>query len=126
MKELTKAEEQVMHYLWKIEKGFLKDILRQFPEPKPAHNTVSTVLKALKKKGFVAYNTYGKIHEYYPVISKNAYFKTTFKGLLTRYFGSSVKRFASFFSMNSDLSLSELEEVKKIIEDQIKRQQADD
>ncbi len=126
MKELTKAEEQVMHYLWKIEKGFLKDILQQFPDPAPAHTTVATVLRALKRKGFVAYNTYGKIYEYYPVISKNAYFKSTFKGLLTRYFGNSVKRFASFFSVNSDLSVSELEEVKKIIEDQIKKQQDND
>lgn len=121
MKELTKAEEQCMHYLWKIEKGFLKDLLKQFPEPKPAYTTVATVLKALNNKGFVSYKTYGKIHEYYSVVSKTEYFKTTFKGLVKNYFNSSIKKFASFFTNNNDLSLTELQEIKKMIEEQIKK-----
>jgi len=82
MKELTKAEEQVMHYVWKLKKGFLKDIIEQFPEPKPAYTTVSTVIRVLVKKGFIAYNTYGKIHEYYPKILKNEYTKVFIKGLI--------------------------------------------
>lgn len=119
MKELTKAEEQCMQYLWKIEKGFLKDLLEEFPKPKPAHNTVATVLKALKIKGFVGYNTFGKSYEYYPLIGKSEYFKQTFKGLVGRYFNNSMKKFASFFTGNNDLSLSELEELKDLIDNQI-------
>ncbi len=86
MKELTKAEEQVMQYLWKISKGFLKDIVEQFPEPKPAYTTISTVIRVLVKKGFVAHNTYGKIHEYYPLVEKSDYFQGHFKGLMQRIF----------------------------------------
>jgi len=121
MKELTKAEEQCMHYLWKIEKGFLKDLLDVFPDPKPAYTTVATVLKALKNKGFVSYNTYGKIYEYYPLVSKTEYFKSTFKGLIKNYFNNSLKKFASFFTNNNDLSLTELQEIKKMIEEQINK-----
>ena len=70
MKELTKAEEQVMQILWKIEKGFVKDIIDSMPKPKPAYNTVSTIVRILEKKGFVGHNAYGKTHEYYPLVSK--------------------------------------------------------
>ena len=74
-KELTKAEEQVMQFLWKVNKGFLKKIVDQFPVPKPAYTNVSTVIRVLVKKGFIGYNTYGKIHEYYLLVTKSAYLK---------------------------------------------------
>lgn len=119
-KELTKAEEQVMQFLWKINKGFLKDIVDQFPAPKPANTTVSTVIRVLVKKGFISYNTYGKINEYFPLISKNDYFKNHVKSIITNYFHGSTPEFASFFA-NDQLNLSELEEIKKMIEDKIKR-----
>ena len=121
MKELTKAEEQIMQYLWKIEKGFLKDILLQCSEPKPAHNTVSTVMKALISKGFVSFETYGKMREYTPIVKKSDYFQRTFKGLVKSYFNNSVKRFASFFAGNNELSLEDLHEIKQIIDEQIKK-----
>jgi len=85
-KELTKAEEQVMQFLWKVNKGFLKDIVDQFPVPKPAYTTVSTVIRVLVKKGFIGYNTYGKIHEYYPLVSKGDYFQNHVKSIITNYF----------------------------------------
>jgi len=120
MKELTKAEEQVMQYLWILEKGFLKDIVEQFPEPRPAYTTVSTVIRVLVKKGFIGFNAYGKIHEYYPLIGKEEYFSTHFRGLIRDYFSGSSKRFASFFTKEGNLNLTELEELKKLLEDQIR------
>ena len=117
-KELTKAEEQVMQFLWKINKGFLKDIVEEFPEPRPAYTTVSTVIRILVKKGFIGYNAYGKINEYYPLVSKNDYFRNHVKSIVTNYFHDSVPEFASFFA-NEQLKLSELEEIKKMIEEKI-------
>jgi BlaI family transcriptional regulator, penicillinase repressor len=119
MKELTKAEEQVMQYLWKLEKGFLKDIVEQFPEPRPANTTVSTVIRVLVKKEFIAYNTYGKIHEYYPLVTKSEYSQGQFKGMVKSFFNGSVTNFASFFANNEDVSLTELEEIKKLVEGKI-------
>ena len=118
---MTKAEEQVMQYLWRIEKGFLKDIVDQFPEPKPAYTTISTVIRVLVKKGFVGYNTYGKIHEYYPKVEKSEYFKNHLKGLVKNFFNGSVTNFASFFTNNEDVNLTELEEIKKIVDEKIAR-----
>lgn len=119
MQELTKAEEQVMQCLWKIEKGFLKDIIEQFPEPRPAYTTISTVIRVLVKKGFISFKTYNKTNEYYPVYSKDEYAKKRFKGTLENYFDGSVARFASFFSDDKDLDVKELQEIQSIIEKEI-------
>ncbi|RPH29170.1 MAG: BlaI/MecI/CopY family transcriptional regulator [Bacteroidales bacterium] len=117
-KELTKAEEQVMQYLWALKKGFLKDIVDQFPEPKPAYTTVSTVIRVMVRKGFIGYNSYGKIHEYFPLISKSDYFQNHVKSLINNYFNGSTPQFASFFA-NEQMNLSELEEIQKMIEEKI-------
>lgn len=119
MIELTKAEEQVMQYLWHIEKGFLKDIVEQYPDPKPAYTTVSTVVRVLVKKGAIAYNTYGKINEYFPVIKKTDYTKRFMKTMVKNFFNNSQQQFASFFTKESDLSVSELEELRKLIDQKI-------
>lgn len=119
MKELTKAEEQVMQYLWNIEKGFLKDIIEQFPEPKPAYTTVSTVVRVLVEKGFIKFNTYGKVHEYYPFVNKKEYSRKFFKKWVGSFFNDSNKKFASFFMNESNMNITELEELKKMIEDEI-------
>ncbi|WP_244828635.1 BlaI/MecI/CopY family transcriptional regulator [Carboxylicivirga sediminis] len=119
MIELTKAEEQVMHYLWNIEKGFLKDIIEQYPEPKPAYTTVSTVVRVLVKKKAIAYNSYGKVNEYYPLIKKSAYSKKHVSNLVQNFFDNSPGQFASFFTKESNLSVSELEELKALIDEQI-------
>jgi BlaI family transcriptional regulator, penicillinase repressor len=117
-KELTKAEEQLMQYLWKIQKGFLKDIVDQFPAPKPAYTTVSTVIRVLVRKGFIGYNSYGKIHEYFPLLSKSDYFQNHVHSIINTFFNGSAPEFASFFA-NEQLNLSELEEIKKMIEEKI-------
>lgn len=119
-KELTKAEEQVMQYLWRVEKGFLKDIVDQFPEPKPAYTTVSTVIRVLVKKGFIGYNTFGKIHEYYPLVSKRDYFQNHVKSIINNFFYGSASEFAISFA-NDQLNLTELEEVQRMIEEKIKK-----
>ena len=119
MKELTKAEEQIMQYLWKIEKGFLKDIVDQFAEPRPAYTTVSTVIRVLVKKGFIRFNTYGKVHEYFPAISKDDYSKKFLKSWIGDFFNHSNKKFVSFFMQEENMDLTELEEIRKLVEEQI-------
>ncbi len=125
MKELTKAEEQVMQYLWKIEKGFLKDIIELFPEPRPAYTTVSTVVRVLVEKGFIKFNTYGKVHEYYPSVNKKEYSRKFFKKWVGNFFNNSNKKFASFFMNESDMNITELEELKKLIENEIESKKKD-
>jgi BlaI family transcriptional regulator, penicillinase repressor len=122
MKELTKAEEQIMQILWKLEKGFVNDMLAKFPEPKPAYNTVSTIVRILERKGFIAHKAYGKTHEYFPLVSKQEYTKTYFKGFFKNYFGSSYKALASFFAKEEKLSIQEMEEIKQMMEDEIRKQ----
>lgn len=119
-RSLTKAEEQVMQYLWEIEKGFLKDIVEKFSSPRPAYTTVSTVIRVLVKKGFIGFRTYGKVNEYFAKVSKEEYFKRQLKPMLSNYFSGSPSAFVSYFT-DSKLSLSELEEVKKLIDDRIKK-----
>lgn len=119
MKELTKAEEQLMHYLWGLKKAYLKDIVEQYPEPAPAYTTISTVVNVLVKKGFIGFNTHGKSREYYPLISKEKYTKQSMNGLMSNFFDNSAKQFASFFASQQDLSVEELQEIRKLIDDQI-------
>jgi predicted transcriptional regulator len=123
MKELTKAEEQVMHILWDIKKGFVKDIRDCLPEPKPAITTVSTIVRILEQKGFVGHKAFGKTHEYFPLVEKKFYTRVMMKGILTKYFSSSYRQLVSFFSQEKGLTVTELEELKRIIDEEIKKQQ---
>lgn len=119
-KALTKAEEQVMQYLWEMERGFLKDIVAQYPEPRPAYTTVSTVIRVLVKKAFIGFKTYGKTNEYYPLISKKDYFQHRVKPIISNYFKGSPATFASFFT-HGKLNVSELEEIRALIDERIKK-----
>ncbi len=121
LRSLTKAEEEVMLILWEMEKGFVKDILEQFPEPKPAYNTVSTMIRILEKKGFVNYTAHGKTHEYYPVISRDEYKRHEVRQLMENYFDNSVPELVSFFVKSRDLKEKELEEVMNLLELQKKK-----
>lgn len=120
MKQLTKAEDQVMQILWEIKKGFVKDILDKMPNPKPAYNTVSTIVRILEKKGFVGYTAYGKTHEYYPVINKNDYRSFYLKSMISSYFGGSFERLVSFFAKDNDMDIHEMEELLKNVQNDIK------
>ncbi|MDD2306892.1 MAG: BlaI/MecI/CopY family transcriptional regulator [Prolixibacteraceae bacterium] len=113
MKELTKAEEQIMQELWLLEKAFVKEIVDKLPEPKPAYNTVSTIIRILEKKGFVDHYAYGKTHQYFPLISKTDYTKSYFKNFLSGYFSNSFQEMVSFFAKEDKMSLSDLEEIIK-------------
>lgn len=115
MRELTKAEEEVMQLLWEIEKCFVKDLVEQFPEPKPAYNTVSTIIRILETKGFVAHNAYGRTYEYFPIISKEEYRSFATKKLMEGYFENSVEEMLSFFLKEKKVNVNELDEILKII-----------
>ncbi len=112
-KELTKAEEQIMQHLWKLEKAFVKDLLEKMPEPKPAYNTVSTIVRILEKKGFIGHIAYGKTHEYFPLISKKEYTRSFFKNMMNNYFSNSYSEMVSFFAKEDNLSLNDLEDLIK-------------
>lgn len=121
MRELTRAEEQVMQVLWEIEKGFVKDILERFNDPKPAYNTVSTIVRILQDKGFVSHKAYGRTHEYYPVISKNEYRKSHMSNFVKDYFSSSYENMVSFFTQEKKISLREMEEIMKLMQEEIEK-----
>jgi predicted transcriptional regulator len=112
-KNLTKAEEQVMQYLWEIESGFLKDVLELFPEPKPHTNTVSTILKILMEKEFVGFKVHGRQHEYFPLISKETYSGKSMKSLVKNYFEGSYRNAVSFLIEKNEMSVEDLEMLLK-------------
>lgn len=116
LKELTKAEEQIMQVLWDLEKGFVKDVIDQLPEPKPAYNTVSTIIRILETKGFVDHEAFGKSHRYFPLISKEEYKSFATEKLLSGYFSNSVENMFSFFVKEKKLNLKEADEIMKLIE----------
>ena len=113
MQELTKAEEQVMQILWKIEKGFVKDILAELEDPKPAYNTVSTIVRILEKKGFVDFEAFGKTHLYFPIVSKENYKTQISKSLISKYFEGSLENLVSFFAKKEEVDLNELDSIIK-------------
>ncbi|MCB9187057.1 MAG: BlaI/MecI/CopY family transcriptional regulator [Flavobacteriales bacterium] len=116
MKDLTKAEEQVMQALWKLGKAFVKDVMEEFPEPKPAYNTISTIIRILEKKEFVGHKAFGKTHQYYPLVSKEDYSKHTADQLVDNYFGGSFKNLVSFFVKDNEMTVKEMDELMKVIE----------
>jgi len=111
MKELTKAEEQIMQLLWKLEKAFVKDIIEKIPDPKPAYNTVSTIIRILEKKGFVDHNAYGKTYEYFPLISRKDYTRSFMKNFMRNYFSGSFQEMVSFFAKEDNMSLADFDEL---------------
>lgn len=113
MKQLTKAEEQVMQHLWALQESVVKEIVDRFGEPKPAYTTVATVLKVLEKKKFVDHKTIGNTHLFFPLVSRKEYTKLQFKSLLEDYFQGSFPKLATFFAQENNLTISELEEMLK-------------
>lgn len=116
IKELTRAEEQLMQILWQLKKGFVKDVIDILPEPKPAYNTVSTFIRILETKGFIGHMAYGKSHQYYPIVSKEEYQNFATDKLMNGYFDNSVKRMFSYFVKKERIDLKEADEIMKIIE----------
>jgi len=121
MKQLTKAEEQVMQILWTINEGIVKDVVDNFEDPKPAYTTVATVFKVLENKGFVTKRKIGNTHLYKPSVSKEDYTKLQFSSLLKNYFNGSFPKMATFFARENKLTISELEDLLKITEEELKK-----
>lgn len=113
--ELTRAELEIMNILWERGKAFVNDILADIDEPKPAYNTVSTIVRILEKKGFVGHKAYGKTHEYYPLVAKNDYAKGFMDSVLNNFFGGSVSQMVSFFSENKSISVQETNEILEML-----------
>ena len=122
MQELTKAQEQILQVLWKIKEAVVNDVIEQLPEPKPAYNTVSTVIRVLEKKEYVSHKVYGKTHVYYPKVSKAEYRQHAFSDMLKGFFNNSVNQVVSFFVKQKKLSIQELEELKQLIDQEIEKQ----
>ncbi len=116
MVTLTKAEEKIMKILWDIDKGFIKDILDQYSDPKPPYNSVSTIVRVLVKKEIVGYHEYGNSHQYYPLISKEEYSRGQLSRLLKDYYNNSLKQVVNFFSESKELDEKELDEVMRMLE----------
>jgi predicted transcriptional regulator len=113
---LTKAEEKIMKILWDIEKGFIKDIIEQYPSPKPLYNSVSTIVRVLVQKEIIGYKAYGNSHQYYPLISKAAYSKGQMKRLVTDYYNNSLSQVVNFFTESKKLDEKELDEAMRMLE----------
>lgn len=121
MKEITKAQEEILKALWKINEGAVSDVLDALQVPKPAYNTVATVIKVLEKKNYVAHKTYGKTNVYYPLVTDTEYAKYLLKDTVKGFFNDSLNQMVSFFVKNKDLSINELEELKNMIEQEINK-----
>ena len=116
IQELTRAELEIMQILWRIEQGFVNDILAELPVPKPAYNTVSTIVRILEKKGFVGHRAFGKSHQYYPLVEREAYTSTFMHSVLANFFGGSPSRMVSFLSSNKSISLEETDEIIQLLQ----------
>lgn len=120
---LTNAEEQIMKVLWRLDQTFFRDLLKEFPDPKPAPTTVMTLLKRMIDKGFVGYKQYGNSREYYPLVKKADYLAEQFKEFISDFFNNSNAQFASFFTNETELTQSELKELRDLIDKKISKNQ---
>ena len=118
---LSKSEEQVMELIWKQKKVFMKDLIELYPEPKPATTTIATLLKRMQDKGFVAYTLFGNSREYHALVNKTDYFSKHVKSIIKNFFDDSPMQFASFFTTATDLTSTQLEDLKKIVDQEIER-----
>ncbi len=118
MNRLTKTEEEIMQIIWQLDKCFVKDIIEQLPQPKPPYNTISSVVRILEKKGFVAHTAYGKTHQYYPIIKKENYSNFALNHLVNGYFAGSFKNLVSNFSRKNKLSTDEIEALQNLLKNQ--------
>ena len=116
LKELTKAEEEVMHYLWRLDLASVKEIIEEMDTPKPAVNTVSTIVRILEQKGFVDHQSKGRGYLYFPIVSKEDYQEFSVNKVVKSYFGGSLSKLVSFFAEKEDLNTQELDDILKVIE----------
>ena len=118
--KLTDAEKDLMEIIWQKKAAFMKDIIEEYPEPKPATTTIATLLKRMQNKDLIGYKTYGNSREYFPKVSKEVYFKEEMTSMIDKFFNSSASQFASFFTSNTKMSQSELKQLRDLIDQKIK------
>ena len=118
--KLTDAEKDLMEIIWQKKAAFMKDIIEEYPEPKPATTTIATLLKRMQNKDLIGYKTYGNSREYFPKVSKEVYFKEEMTSMIDKFFNSSASQFASFFTSNTKMSQTELKELRDLIDQKIK------
>ncbi len=116
MQKLTNKEEEIMHILWKLKKAFIKEVMAEITEEQPHYNTLSTIVRNLEEKGFVAHNAFGNTHQYYPIVSLEEYRKRFMNTAIDNYFNSSYKNMVSFFAKEEKISAAELREILAMIE----------
>lgn len=116
MQKLTNKEEEIMHILWNLKKAFVKDVLAEIIEDKPHYNTLSTIIRNLEEKGYVTHTAYGNTHQYYPIVTKEAYRKEFMNTAIEHYFNNSYKNMVSFFAEEQKISAKELREILDLIE----------
>jgi BlaI family penicillinase repressor len=116
LRALTKAEEQVMHVLWQLQKANVHSIIEQLPEPRPAYNTVSTIVRILEQKGFVGHESVGRAHFYHPLVEKDSYREFAMSNLMKGYFSGSLSKMVSFFAEKENLDMKEVDEIRRIID----------
>lgn len=119
--KLSKSEEELMNYLWQLKRALMKDLIEAYPDPKPATTTVATLLKRMQDKAFVDYEQQGRSREYFPLVKKKDYFSKHVNGLIKNFFNDSASQFASFFTQETNLTREELENLKSIIDNEIKK-----
>ena len=117
--KLTDAEKDLMEIIWQKNTAFMKDIIEEYPEPKPANTTIATLLKRMQNKDLIGYKTYGNSREYFPKVSKEVYFKEEMTSMIDKFFNSSASQFASFFTSNTKMSQSELKQLRDLIDQKI-------
>ena len=117
--KLTDAEKDLMEIIWQKKATFMKDIMEEYPEPKPATTTIATLLKRMQNKDLIGYKTYGNSREYFPKVSKEVYFKEEMTSMIDKFFNSSASQFASFFTSNTKMSQTELKELRDLIDQKI-------
>jgi BlaI family transcriptional regulator, penicillinase repressor len=121
MKEITKSQEEVLIALWGINEGAVSDVLGNIPEPKPAYNTIATVIKVLEKKNYISHKTFGKTNVYFPLISKKDYAHFVLKNTIKGFFDGSLNQMVSFFVQNKNVSIGELEDLKSLLDGEIEK-----
>ncbi len=121
MIEITKSQEEILKVFWEIKEAVVSDVIEKLPDPKPAYNTVATVIKVLEKKGYLSHKVYGKTYVYFPIVSQKDYAKYVFKDSFKSIFNNSLNQAVSFFVKQNKTSLIELEELKNYIEEEIKK-----
>ena len=116
MQKLTNKEEEIMHIIWKLKKAFVKEVMAEITEDQPHYNTLSTIVRNLEEKGFVAHNAFGNTHQYYPIVPIEEYRKKFMNTAIDNYFNSSYKNMVSFFAKEEKISATELREILEMIE----------